>query len=86
MGTVTPLTITNREPSRFVRVTDPNRRGFVEFQFSVGDPSLYLEMTLPQRAFEEFCREHEVRVLSNEESAQVDLDERRWRYGDDEEE
>ena len=86
MGTVTPLNIANGELERCVRVTDRDHRGFVEFQFSIGDPSLYLEMTLPPAAFAEFCREHRVRMLSAEEGDQVDAKERRWRFGDDEEE
>ena len=86
MGSVTELGAAHGELARFVRVTDRNHRGFVEFQFSIGDPSMYLEMTLPPPAFEEFCREHQVRVLSDEEGARVDAKERRWRFGDDEQE
>ena len=85
MGTVTPLKGENAEPTRFVRVTDRDHRGFVEFQFSIGDPGLYLEMTLPPAAFHEFCRDHQVRVLSEEEGRKVDEKERRWRFGDIEE-
>lgn len=85
MGTVTPLAGADGEPARFVRVTDRDHRGFVEFQFSIGDPGLYLEMTLPPAAFDEFCRDHRVRVLSAAEGAAVDARERRWRFGDIEE-
>lgn len=42
----------------FVRVTNGNRHGFVEFQFALGTPDLYLEMTLPPAAFREFCAQH----------------------------
>lgn len=86
MGTVSKLKVAGSGDTHFVRVTDPDHRGFVEFQFSIGDPSLYLEMTLPPPAFEEFCREHDARVLTQEQSAIVDQNERRWRFGDDEEE
>lgn len=72
-------------PRASVRVTDRDHRGFVEFQFSLGDPTLYLEMTLPPRAFDEFCREHDARVLSEAEGRAVDAAENRWRYGDDKE-
>ncbi len=85
MGTVTRLSTAMNEPNRFVRVTDRDHRGFVEFQFSIGEPGLYLEMTLPRPAFEEFCNEHQVRMLSDKEAARVDANERRWRFGDDEE-
>ncbi len=80
MGNVTPLKSSNVEAIRYVRVTDRDHRGNVEFQFSISDPSLYLEMILPPAAFDDFCREHQVRVLSREEGAQVDAKERRWRY------
>jgi len=86
MGSVTPLNGSNEEAIRYVRITNSDHRGYVEFQFSIGDPSMYLEMTLPPPAFEEFCREHQVRVLSDEEGARVDAKERRWRFGDDEQE
>ena len=65
-----------------VRVTGRNARGFVEFQFSMGDPSLYLEMTLPESAFQEFCQTHNAVHLSAEQARQVDEDEQRWRFGD----
>ena len=85
MGTVQPPNTTFSEISHFVRVIERNHRGNVEFQFSIGDPSLYLEMTLPLAAFEDFCREHEVCVLSDEQAREVDANERRWRFGDVEE-
>ncbi|RQH06980.1 phenol hydroxylase subunit [Paraburkholderia dinghuensis] len=40
---------------RFVKVTGINDRGFVEFEFSVGQPELCVELMLPLAAFEEFC-------------------------------
>lgn len=66
---------------RYVRVTNENRNGFVEFQFSVGDPTLYLEMTLPPQAFEAFCREQRARHLSDDEARAVDAAENKWRCG-----
>ncbi len=86
MGKVTQLDFTTATESCTVRVTDPDHHGYVEFQFSLGDPELYLEMTLPRAAFEEFCREHAARVLTPAEGAAVDAGERRWRFGDDAEE
>ena len=86
MGTVTALPIGQMDEARYVRVTNRSRHGFVEFQFSIGDPSLYLEMTLPPKAFAEFCKAQNVRMLGDEESAVVDAQDRRWRYGDEQEE
>lgn len=66
---------------RFVRVTNPDHKGFVEFQFSIGDPSLYLEMTLPPPAFAEFCRQHAAIHLGDEAAREVDAREARWHSG-----
>jgi phenol/toluene 2-monooxygenase (NADH) P0/A0 len=72
--------------AHYVRVTNADHRGYVEFQFSIGDPSLYLEMLLPPAAFTEFCRDHEVVHLSEERARAVDANEKRWRYGHEDEE
>lgn len=70
---------------RYVRVTNADHNGYVEFQFSIGDPGLYLEMTLPPAAFAEFCTTNAAIHLSDEQARAVDADERKWRYGKDEE-
>jgi len=67
-------------------VTDWNVRGNVAFQYSIDDPTLFLEMILPRSAFEEFCAERCVRLLTREQENAVDANERRWRFGDDDEE
>ena len=72
MGEVKTLKVRHDDRAsgtRFVRVTGRNRHGHVEFQFSIGDPDLFLEMTLPPDAFEEFCRDNQVRHL---DEAQVE--------------
>ncbi|MCZ6665551.1 MAG: phenol hydroxylase [Gammaproteobacteria bacterium] len=76
----------NEGATRYVRVTNADRRGNVEFQFSIGDPCLYLEMILPSVAFAEFCREHKVAHLNEEEARKVDAQENKWRFGDEQEE
>jgi phenol hydroxylase P0 protein len=40
---------------RFVRVVERRPDGFVELQFAVGDPSLFVEMILTEAAFRELC-------------------------------
>ena len=76
----------NERATRYVRVTNADRRGYVEFQFSIGDPCLYLEMMLPPAAFAEFCREHKVAHLNEEEARTVDAQENKWRFGNEQEE
>ena len=66
----------------FVRTTSRDRPGLVEFNFSIGDPSLYLEMILPDEAFDEFCRSNQVTFLTDEQAEAVAKQQEKWRYGD----
>ncbi len=68
---------------RFVRIKRIRRAGFVEFDFSIGDPNLYLEMILPQQAFDEFCHRHAVIFLGAREGEEIDRANKRWRDGVD---
>lgn len=72
MGEVLDFLPPPTRPQHYVRVTRDNHRGYVEFQFSIGDPSLYLEMTLPPPAFAEFCARHAVLHLTAAQAAAVD--------------
>ncbi len=74
------LTALNQQ-TRYVRVTGSARGGFIEFQFSIGDPTLYLEMILPKPAYEEFCGTNKVVHLSAEQGRMVDADYAKWRDG-----
>ncbi len=58
-----------KTPPRYVQVTSRDRPGFVEFRFAIGDPELYLEMILPDRAFAEFCRFNQAVLLPEEPPA-----------------
>jgi phenol/toluene 2-monooxygenase (NADH) P0/A0 len=52
---------------RFVRVTghrqDRIGEDYVEFEFAVGEPELFVEMILPATAFEDFCSLNDVEHL-----------------------
>ena len=67
---------------RYVHVTSLKRPGFVEFNFSINDPSLFLEMILPEKAFDDFCRYNEVTFLTDEQVRQVEEQESKWSGGD----
>ena len=67
--------------TRYVRITSRDRPGFVEFNFSIGDPSLYLEMILPVGAFNEFCSSNKVTYLTDEQAEAVAQQQDKWRYG-----
>lgn len=45
------------DPSqKFIRIVEQRADGMVEFEFAVGEPELFVEMLLPQAAFDDFCR------------------------------
>ena len=66
----------------FVHITSEKRAGFVEFNFSINDPELFLEMILPAKAFEEFCETNKVIFLSRVEVKAVEQQQIKWRDGD----
>lgn len=67
--------------TRFVRVTGIKQDKFVEFDFSIGDPTIFVELVLPFEQFDTFCQRHQAQKLSDEQITQVDLDSQKWRYG-----
>ncbi len=71
------------ELTRYVRVRQVVDDRFVEFDFAIGDPSLYVELVLPKAAFETFCRHNEVVMMTEEQARAVDQDMEKWRYGDE---
>jgi phenol hydroxylase P0 protein len=50
----------------FVRVVERRPDGFVEFHFSIGEPSLFVEMLLTEAAFEEFCAVNRTELVGPE--------------------
>ena len=62
------------ELPRYVRVRDVIDDRFVEFDFAIGEPSLYVELVLPKAAFE--AAGYEV------PATWVDADMEKWRYGE----
>lgn len=66
---------------RYVRVTGVRNQRFVEFDFSIGDPTLFVELVLPFEQFRQFCQRQQVQELTPEQQAQVDYDRLKWRYG-----
>ncbi len=71
------------ELTRYVRVRRVLNDKFVEFDFAIDDPSLYVEMILPKAAFAAFCQHNKVVMMTEEQAAEVDADMEKWRYGKD---
>ena len=70
---------------RFVRVTGNRGNRFVEFDFAIGEPGLFVEMILTHEAFAEFCATNKVALMpaptaaTDEDDASADWD---WRLAD----
>ncbi len=67
---------------KFVRVSGIRNNQFVEFDFAIGDPELFVEMILPIPAFKEFCEQNQVILLEPEAGdVQVEFEKLQWRLG-----
>lgn len=91
MAEVVNLNTRSNDPSKpvferlikYVRVRSPEHARFVEFDFAIGDPSLFVELIMPQGAFEHFCKANDVVFMTAEQMAAVDAEMEKWRYGED---
>ncbi|GEC94996.1 hypothetical protein ZRA01_10690 [Zoogloea ramigera] len=48
---------------KYVRLVERRPDGLVEFEFSISDPTIFVEMLLPEAAYEDFCRMNRVVLL-----------------------
>ena len=64
---------------KFVRVTGARLGKYVEFEFSVNDADLTVELILPFAAFDEFCRLQNATVLPSDPSTAAHLEQLAWR-------
>lgn len=68
--------------TRFVRVRSEPQDRFVEFDFAIGHPELFVELILPKAAFEQFCAHNRVQFMDEKMQEMVDADIQKWRFGD----
>lgn len=66
---------------RYVRITG-ERDGFIEFNFSVGEPDLFVELILSPEAFKEFCESNRAEILPREEHGHEERSDWEWRLSD----
>ncbi len=64
---------------KFVRVIGVRGGKFVEFEFTVNDADLTVELILPFKAFDEFCEYQNVTVLPPEADVAESLERQAWR-------
>ena len=41
--------------AKFIRVRNRRANGLVQFDFAIGAPEIFVELLMPQAAFDEFC-------------------------------
>lgn len=65
----------------FVRILGIRLGRYVEFEYSLGDGTLAVELILPSRAFEDFCRERRAIVRAPDPQTAETLEQIAWRAG-----
>jgi len=70
---------TNR---RFVRVCGERGKGFVEFEFAIGEPEVFAEMILERSDFLDFCQANRVEMLPPHEESGLAISDWDWRMSD----
>lgn len=73
---------TFNEYTRYIRVRSAPEDKFVEFDFAIGYPDLFVELVLPRDAFRIFCEHNNVVHMDSEMIRQVDEDMVKWRFGE----
>lgn len=66
---------------KYVHITDVKSNDLVEFDFSIGDPCMYVELALPKKQFDEFCKRNAVKHLTRDQEIDVKNDKHKWQYG-----
>jgi len=68
---------------KYIRVRSDENARFVEFDFAIDDPSLFVELIMPKAAFEHFCADNDVVFMTREQQESVDAEMEKWRYGEE---
>lgn len=66
---------------KYVRVRSAPDDRFVEFDFAINDPSLFVELIMPHDCFETFCVHNQVVHMTEAQTAQNDEEAAKSRYG-----
>lgn len=72
-----------KDAKKYVRITERMSNGMIGFDFAIGSPDLFVELVLPEAAFKDFCETNKAEFMTEEESAIVDAEMQKWRYGEE---
>lgn len=83
-----PLPVSSNQASpksltKYIRVRSPQDARFVEFDFAIDDPGLFVELVMPKDAFKRFCQTNQVVEMTKAQSDTVDAEMDKWRYGEE---
>ena len=67
---------------RFVRKLGERANGFVEFEFAIGEPEIFVELILGRDEFDEFCRVNAVEMLAPHPADGLPVSDWDWRLSD----
>ena len=67
---------------RFVRKLGERANGFVEFEFAIGEPEIFVELILGREDFAEFCRNNAVEMLDPRPADGMPGSDWDWRLSD----
>ena len=70
------------ELTRYIRVRSEPGDKFVEFDFAIAYPELFVELVLPHEAFEIFCKHNKVVHMDSNMIRKIDEDMVKWRFGE----
>nr|CAC38005.1 hypothetical protein [Pseudomonas sp. OX1] len=80
--TTQPETKSFEELTRYIRVRSEPGDKFVEFDFAIALPELFVELVLPHEAFEIFCKHNNVVHMDSNISAKLTKDMVKWGFGE----
>lgn len=72
-----------REFVKYIRIKSHESARFVDFDFAIGDPTLFVELIMPKDAFDEFCLTNNTVLMTLEQTLAVDAEMKKWRYGEE---
>lgn len=62
--------------AKYVRINRVRDNGLVEFDFAIGAPEIFVELIMPQTAFEDFCLTNRTIDVTGTPLDEVDFDAR----------
>ena len=77
-----PLLVAMDTSRRFVRQRGERANGFIEFDFAIGEPEVFIEMILDPEAFADFCAINQVEMLAPEAVGSAEQSDWDWRLAD----